>query len=438
MRLKALYILLIGFFYFSIPGLLWAQEWKTENMGGMLDQESLIIAVSGAGESACAIGMKKDPASGNPVSMVFSLWENPWGEEGDVSWGETGGKAPADMILSSIAFDKKGTAYIGGAFPGGIFRSLDNCETWTKVAQLGSLMKPGELTGFAFAEEGKKVIVFAADGRSKSSDDGGEVFGEVSQIALPAGQYLTIGDVIQVGEVIFLVGGDRGSPGDEFEEPRPSGSGFVMRSLDFGNGWETMAEGLTFGISKADFISADFGIVVGKTDTDGRAMASVTSDGGATFTDYPIPDFPADEVYKPAMVGTKPVVCSAVELFNENDGIVACVTGAEQGNNLVLRTRNGGQDWETIPGYKDTFKNQTLMMAPVLDAYFPDCSKGYVVGGSLMIRSYTSEETCELSTEDGSTDAGVEDDGRSDSGGCSLVSLERDETIWSLFVDLFR
>ncbi|MCU0874758.1 MAG: hypothetical protein MUE50_20705, partial [Pirellulaceae bacterium] len=150
--------------------------------------------------------------------------------------------SPLDPSTVYAGSGRSSAGFGDGGATAGLFRSTDLGDTWTQLARsqlLGLTIRHVVPTGFLDPLTNQEVVLIAASGGSNSggvfrSDDAGETFTRISGDGAP-------GNALP-GVNVTQVVADPSTPGRYFVGVPFVG---VFRSIDYGVTWQTMSNGIT-------------------------------------------------------------------------------------------------------------------------------------------------------------------------------------------------
>ncbi|MCP4675489.1 MAG: hypothetical protein GY854_08285 [Deltaproteobacteria bacterium] len=410
-------------------------DWTNVKLDMLMGADLLTVAASSP-THACACGMKQGGQSVTPV--IFCT------DDGE-TWSPS--NTPSGCVQMAFVDDDLG--FMADLF-GKVFRTDDGGKSWTKVAEasLGTgIFNMAGVSDIAVSPSKEIIWIQTYEGKYAVSPDGGETWEKPKQpLPVPTGGDLSAIAVSIVGDHVWVAGGDDGEPPgtDDFGDPtpaRPGGLGFLIRSSDGGETFETLIsdhEKCFFDIS---FVNPSKGVIAGGTLQKGGAVLGHTEDGGANWSMMSPPELPDEEVMMPNSTPKAHSKCLHAELFGKEVGIAFCGTGAigENGHYGLYRTEDGGVNWGISPGYKAAFKQPLGSATDVYAAAFPDCHTGWVSGAMNLIQRYTASDTsldCEAGGSPG--DEEEEENNRGGSESCSQLNLgnRRSPSLFSTLLSL--
>lgn len=336
---------------------------------------------------ACAVGLwSPSGAGGNSEALVVFT------RDGGQSWSRSRLEGVLNIPTAVCLTGEEQVGYMTSfqfTTPK-IHRTDDGGRTWSEQTL------PGDPRGF-FSD------IFFIDmdtGWAVGGDlayrttDGGTTWSQASLPALPGGGSLSGVEFIDADHG-FAVGGTPGEdPEDEWDDPVPPSNGFILRSDDGGQSWQTVTEGLEGALQRVSFADSQHGWAVGGGET---GLILHTYDGGANWAPQTVPagqggaaDFVAD-----------------VDFVDNQSGYAIGNIG--EGTPMVLLTEDGGVNWAVDASYAQAFEDlegfEKMAGWKMLVALsFPQRDLGMVSGQWALVAGYMGEEYCPDRDGDGHTD----------------------------------
>lgn len=345
-----------------------------------------------------------------------------------------------DNALLDISMSDERTACAVGAISSGgnsqglILCTADSGESWTSARLEGMLNIPLAVS-MAGPEVGYVASLSMVNAKVYRTDNGGRSFVEQTLPGDPRGMlsdiffldentgwtvggglafYTTDGgaswnsasvpalaDGLQINGVHFpdathglAVGGDPGQEGDEWTDPVPPSSGFILRSDDGGHSWQMAADGYAGSLWRVWAADSQNAWAVGGG-TAGLILN--TSNGGSSWSEQTVPSGsygPADYV-------------GDVVFVDAQNGYAVGNIG--EGNPMVLTTDNGGAGWSVDATYEEAFEGLTGMdqfakYSALISISFSQEGRGMVCGKNALVVGLTGAGFCPDADGDGHRD----------------------------------
>jgi MYXO-CTERM domain-containing protein len=360
-------------------------------------QDNGVISLSATdGNTAWALAVRNDGQSGEIVGLRTDNGE---------SWQQlmlppsTNPMFPS--FFSSLVLVDGQTGYVAGMdMPTNkIWRTTNGGGTWTEV-----LITDGLVTQFQALPTGDDFAV-AADTVVHSTDG---VTWTSATVPSPGGEVIPQGIFMLNPTCGWLVGG---WAYDEDNHPTPS-DGAVWSTIDGGQTWTLLAQGLPYYLSRVYFVAGDLGFAVGSAGD--RGVLVRTTDGGQTWTEQALPIHPAmpDVCMGFGICIDDPAEISDmkdVRFFDAQRGValgLACTSPpCDRGDSAAtyltsfLRTYDGGQTWTHDAQYEDAMPDIDLgfmtlpgQLAKQITLSFPDPNHGFLGGQHNMILRYEATD----------------------------------------------
>jgi photosystem II stability/assembly factor-like uncharacterized protein len=418
--------------------------WTYQQGNGNQDDNLLAVGAA-SGTLACAAGFSQ--AGGNPSPLYFrTTTGDSWVAGGFQGYG------------GAIAFLDETNGLLVNMF-GKVFRSTDAGASWTEIPGVslgaGTMLDGDYPADIAVSPGGQAIWIVGGAGKCACSNDGGQTWTQAT-IPIPVADGALTSAAV-AGQRVWLAGGRPSAEEsqDPFGEPipgHPAGSGFVLRSDDAGQSFQTVASGLPYAVNAISFVNLDEGWLAGGTDAEGGAVLGSTTDGGATWTVQPPPDLPEEECFVGMGASMVPGGCWEIEFFGRQVGVALCSTSTFEfdGSNALFLTADGGATWQHQAGYRASIPGSGLaqmavVTSPIIDVAFPDCHRGWLVGQGRIIMRWDNDDQgldCEAggapSEEEApdDDDGAEDDDGDSGSCGCAAAGAAR-PSLAGLLLSLF-
>jgi photosystem II stability/assembly factor-like uncharacterized protein len=401
--------------------------WTYQQGNGNQDDNLLAVGAS-SGSTACAAGFSQ--AGGNPSPLYFRTTDGDgWSAGGFQGYG------------GAIALLDETNGLLVNMF-GKVFRSTDAGASWAEIPGVslgaGTMMDGDYPADIAISQSGQAIWIAGGAGKCVCSNDGGQTWTQAT-VQLP-GADSALASAAVAGQRVWLAGGRASAPDevDPFTEEvipgHAAGSGFVLRSDDSGQTFQTVASNLPYAVNAISFVNLDEGWLAGGTDAEGGAVLGSTTDGGATWTTAAPPDFPEAECFVGMGASVVPGTCWKVRFFGRQVGVALCTTATweNDGSNGLFLTDDGGATWRHQAGYReaipaDGMAELALVNSPIYDMSFPDCHRGWLVGqGKIIMRWDNDDQGLDCQAGGGPSedeapddDEDAEDDG---SGSCGCAA----------------
>ena len=154
--------------------------------------------------------------------------------------------------------------------------------------------------------------------------------------------------------------------------------GVILKTTDGAKTWSSQNSKVGSVLNDIYFLNLDTGIAVG----DNRTII-YTQDGGSSW-------YKADMVLSEEGDDDAGLDFQGIDFVNENQGFIVGGTGYENG--IILKTENGGLNWEDIssgivPENKTYGRNEELLNNELTSIQFLDDKTGYIVGYGIILKT---------------------------------------------------
>jgi photosystem II stability/assembly factor-like uncharacterized protein len=400
----------------------------TYQQGNGNEDDNLLAVGAGSGTAACAAGFSQ--AGGNPSPLFFRTID-----------GETWSAGGFQGYGGAIEFIDGTTGLLVNMF-GAAFRSTDGGAGWIALPEAnlgaGTMMDGDYPADIAISVSREAIWIVGGTGKCAYSGDGGQTWTKTA-VEIP-GTDASLTAAAVVGETVWLAGGRASAPDevDPFTEEvipgHAAGAGFVLRSDDGGQTFQTVASNLAYAVNDVSFVNLDEGWLAGGTHAEGGAILGFTTDGGATWATAAPPDFPDEECFVGMGASVVPGTCWKVAFFGRQVGVALCTTATWEldGSNGLFLTDDGGATWGHQAGYRASVPGEgmtelALVNSPIYDMSFPDCHRGWLVGRGKIIMRWDSDDQamdCQAGGAPSEEEAPDDEDdaGEDGSGSCGCAA----------------
>ncbi len=341
------------------------------------DGNALVDVSLGDELTACAVGVLKDPSSGNSQPRIMCT------RDGGQSWSKQGLEGFFNFPVTVYLVDGQ-VGYLGSmGLQGKLYRTDNGGISWQELTLPSGLQTSffdifflDENTGWAL---GGQVMVYTTDGG-----------GTWNTSTVPELGERMINAVFFTSPTVgFAVGG---VPGDSQADPPTTGhDGFIMKSTDGGKTWQMLQEGYSGELFRVVFAGAQQGWACGGG-TAGLILHS--ADGGDNWGEQAVPA---------GQHGAADYV-SGISFADDLHGFATGNIG--EGTPMVLRTSDGGQSWSIDQDYVHAFDGLSgfeafakYAMVLAVDFLYPEY--GLVVGQHMIIVGLQGASFCPDRDQDG-------------------------------------
>ena len=348
-----------------------------------IGNDNALIDISMADErSACAVGA----ISGGGSSSGLILCTQNGGE----SWNSTKleGMFNIPMAVCMVDADVGYLTSLGIPNPG-IYRTDNGGRSWVEQALPGD---PRCMLNDIFFLDQNTGWTVGGD-LAFYTTDGGATWNAASVPALDAG--------LQINGVHFsdathglAVGGDPGEEGDEYTDPVPPSSGFILRSDDGGQSWQMVTDGYAGSLWRVWATDSQHAWAVGGGEA-GLILKSST--GGSSWDQQTVPS---------GGYGAADYVADVAFTDSQNGYAVGNIG---EGTPMVLITEDGGASWSVDATYEEAFEGLTGMdqfakYSMLLAVSFPQQGRGMVSGKNALVVGLQGAGFCQDADGDGHQD----------------------------------
>ena len=347
-----------------------------------LGNDNALIDISMSDErTACAVGVIA--SGGNSEGLILCT------ANGGESWSSAKleGMFNIPVAVSMVDSDVGYLTSLGIPNPR-VYRTDNGGRSWVEQALPGD---PRALLNDIFFLDVNTGWTVGGD-LAFYTTDGGTTWNAASVPALADG--LSINGVhFKDATNGLAVGGNPGEEGDEWTDPVPPSSGFILRSSDGGQSWQMVADGYAGSLWRVWVVGQNAWAVGG-----GEAgLILNSSTGGSAWSEQTVPsggygpaDYVADVVFVDSQVGY-------------------AVGNIGEGNPMVLVTEDGGAAWSVDAGYEEAFEGLTGMdqfakFSMLLSVSFPQQGRGLVSGKNALVVGLKGEGFCADADGDGHQD----------------------------------
>jgi photosystem II stability/assembly factor-like uncharacterized protein len=354
--------------------------WEMLNLA--LGNDNALIDISMSDErTACAVGVIA--SGGNSEGLILCT------SNGGESWSSAKleGMFNIPVAVSMVDSDVGYLTSLGIPNPR-IYRTDNGGRSWTEQTLPGD--PRGLLNDMFFLDQNTGWTV--GGDLAFYTTDGGTTWNAASVPALADGLQLN-GVHFKDATFGLAVGGHPGEEGDEWTDPVPPSSGFILRSGDGGHSWQMVTDGYAGSLFRVWASGQNAWAVGGGT----AGLILNSSNGGSSWSEQTVPsggygpaDYVADVVFTDAQNGY-------------------AVGNIGEGNPMVLITEDGGANWSVDATYEQAFEGLTGMdqfakFSMLLSVSFPTQGRGMVAGKNALVVGLKGEGFCADSDGDGHQD----------------------------------
>jgi len=360
-------------------------------------QDNAVISLSATdGTNAWALAVRNNGSSSELVGLRTTNGE---------TWQQMTLPPSTNPMLptffSALVLADAQTGYVAGVeFPNNkIWQTTNGGGSWSEVASTDGLVTQFQAlpSGDVFGVAGD-TVVHTTDGVTWTS----------ATVPSPGGEESPQGIFMLNPTCGWIVGG---WAYDEDSHPTPS-DGAVWTTIDGGQTWTVLAQGLPYYLSRVYFVAGNLGFAVGSAA--GRGVLVRTTDGGQTWTEQTLPIHAAmpDVCIGFGFCIDDPTPISDmvdVRFFDAGRGValgLACTSppcdptdSAATYLTSFLRTYDGGQSWTHDEHYEDAMPDIDLRImtlpgevAKQITMAFPDPNHGFLGGQHNMILRYVASD----------------------------------------------
>jgi len=348
-----------------------------------IGNDNALIDISMSDErTACAVGAIS--SGGNSSGLI--LCTNNGGE----SWSNTKleGMFNIPMAVCMVDADVGYLTSLGIPNPR-IYRSDNGGRSWTEQTLPGD---PRSLLNDIFFLDQNTGWTVGGD-LAFYTTDGGATWNPATVPALADGLQLN-GVHFSDATHGLAVGGDPGEEGDEWTDPVPPSSGFILRSDDGGHSWQMVTDGYAGSLLRVWAADGQNAWAVGGGEA---GLILNSSDGGSSWDQQTVPSGgygPADYVADVAFVDSQ---------------VGYAVGNIGEGTPMVLITEDGGANWSVDATYEEAFEGLTGMdqfakFSMLISVSFPQKGRGMVSGKNALVVGLKGEGFCADADGDGHQD----------------------------------
>jgi photosystem II stability/assembly factor-like uncharacterized protein len=348
-----------------------------------IGNDNALVDISMSDErTACAVGVIS--SGGNSSGLILCT------QNGGESWSSTKleGMFNIPVAVSMVDTDVGYLTSLGIPNPG-IYRTDNGGRSWAEQTLPGD---PRALLNDIFFLDQDTGWTVGGD-LAFYTTDGGATWNAATVPALADGLQI---NGVHFSDATFglAVGGDPGEEGDEWTDPVPPSSGFILRSDDGGQSWQMVTDGYAGSLWRVWAPDSQHAWAVGGGEA---GLILHSSNGGSSWSQQTVPSGgygPADYV-------------SDVVFVDAQNGYAVGNIG--EGTPMVLVTQDGGANWAVDATYEEAFEGLTGMdqfakFSMLLSVSFPQEGRGMVSGKNALVVGQKGEGFCADADGDGHQD----------------------------------